>query len=51
MLNPGMAIRLKVETPLMWLGKAATWRLAAIFRIMPVAMFGSSQDPHPVLHR
>ena len=27
-LNLGMATRLKVETPLMWLDKAATWRLA-----------------------
>jgi 7-cyano-7-deazaguanine synthase len=28
-LNLGMATRLKVETPLMWIDKAATWRLAA----------------------
>ncbi|HJV52032.1 MAG TPA: 7-cyano-7-deazaguanine synthase QueC [Noviherbaspirillum sp.] len=27
-LNLGMATRLKVETPLMWIDKAATWRLA-----------------------
>ncbi|QAU33311.1 7-cyano-7-deazaguanine synthase QueC [Janthinobacterium sp. 17J80-10] len=27
-LNLGMATRLKLETPLMWLDKAATWRLA-----------------------
>lgn len=27
-LNLGMATHLKVETPLMWLDKAATWRLA-----------------------
>ncbi len=27
-LNLGMATRLKIETPLMWLDKAATWRLA-----------------------
>ena len=27
-LNLGMATRLVVETPLMWIGKAATWRLA-----------------------
>ncbi|MDB5728830.1 MAG: queC [Noviherbaspirillum sp.] len=28
-LNLGMATRLKVETPLMWIDKATTWRLAA----------------------
>ncbi|HJV87277.1 MAG TPA: 7-cyano-7-deazaguanine synthase QueC [Noviherbaspirillum sp.] len=28
-LNLGMATRLKVETPLMWIDKAATWRLAS----------------------
>jgi 7-cyano-7-deazaguanine synthase len=28
-LNLGMATRLKLETPLMWIDKAATWRLAA----------------------
>ena len=27
-LNLGMATRLKLETPLMWIDKAATWRLA-----------------------
>ncbi len=27
-LNLGMATRLKVETPLMWIDKASTWRLA-----------------------
>jgi 7-cyano-7-deazaguanine synthase len=27
-LNLGMATRLKVETPLMWIDKAATWRMA-----------------------
>ncbi len=27
-LNLGMATRLKLETPLMWLDKAATWQLA-----------------------
>jgi 7-cyano-7-deazaguanine synthase len=27
-LNLGMATRLKVETPLMWIDKAATWKLA-----------------------
>lgn len=27
-LNLGMATRLKIETPLMWIDKAATWRLA-----------------------
>ncbi|HJU71246.1 MAG TPA: 7-cyano-7-deazaguanine synthase QueC [Paucimonas sp.] len=27
-LNLGMATRLKIETPLMWLDKAATWQLA-----------------------
>ena len=27
-LNLGMATRLKVETPLMWIDKAATWSLA-----------------------
>src|SRR5450830_352660 len=27
-LNLGMATKLKVETPLMWIDKAATWRLA-----------------------
>ena len=27
-LNLGMSTRLKVETPLMWIDKAATWRLA-----------------------
>ncbi len=27
-LNLGMATRLVVETPLMWIDKAATWRLA-----------------------
>jgi 7-cyano-7-deazaguanine synthase len=27
-LNLGMATRLKVETPLMWIDKAATWQLA-----------------------
>lgn len=27
-LNLGMATRLKVETPLMWIDKSATWRLA-----------------------
>ena len=28
-LNIGMATRIKVETPLMWINKAATWQLAA----------------------
>lgn len=28
-LNLGMATRLKVETPLMWINKAETWKLAA----------------------
>ena len=28
-LNLGMATRLKIETPLMWIDKAATWRLAS----------------------
>jgi 7-cyano-7-deazaguanine synthase len=27
-LNLGMATRLKIETPLMWIDKAATWQLA-----------------------
>jgi 7-cyano-7-deazaguanine synthase len=27
-LNLGMATRLKVETPLMWIDKAQTWQLA-----------------------
>ncbi|MEC5215095.1 7-cyano-7-deazaguanine synthase [Actimicrobium sp. GrIS 1.19] len=31
MLNLGMATRLKVETPLMWLDKADTWALAESF--------------------
>ncbi|MBN9339294.1 MAG: 7-cyano-7-deazaguanine synthase, partial [Comamonadaceae bacterium] len=28
-LNLGLAQRLRIETPLMWIDKAATWRLAA----------------------
>ncbi len=35
-LNLGMATRLKLETPLMWLDKAATWQLAHDLGGMPL---------------
>lgn len=35
-LNLGMATRLKVETPLMWIDKAATWQLAQDLGGMPL---------------
>lgn len=35
-LNLGMATRLKLETPLMWIDKAATWKLAQELGGMPL---------------